>query len=66
MLPVWFLNYKYRGKMYAFVVNGQTGRSAGELPVSPLKVLIILLTTLIFSTVIFRFIAYLLLGGSAI
>lgn len=37
MLPVWFLNYTYRGKDYAFVMNGQTGEKFGELPVSGLK-----------------------------
>ena len=37
MLPVWFLNYTYRGKDYAFVMNGQTGEKFGELPVSRLK-----------------------------
>lgn len=34
LLPVWFLNYQYRGKDYAFVINGQTGMTFGQLPVS--------------------------------
>lgn len=37
LLPVWFLNYTYHGKDYAFAMNGQTGAMFGELPVSPLK-----------------------------
>lgn len=37
LLPVWFLNYNYRGKDYAFVMNGQTGAMFGELPISRLK-----------------------------
>ncbi|MGN0683331.1 MAG: hypothetical protein ACI4JY_06585 [Oscillospiraceae bacterium] len=37
LLPVWFLNYTYKGKDYAFVMNGQTGAMFGELPVSKLK-----------------------------
>lgn len=37
LLPVWFLNYRYRGKDYAFVMNGQTGTMFGQLPVSRLK-----------------------------
>ncbi len=37
LLPVWFLNYQYRGKDYSFVVNGQTGLTFGQLPVSKAK-----------------------------
>ena len=29
LLPVWLAAYKYRGKSYRFVVNGQTGRVSG-------------------------------------
>lgn len=34
LLPVWFLNYTYKGKDYPFVMNGQTGNKFGILPVS--------------------------------
>lgn len=37
MMPVWFLNYNYKGKDYAFAMNGQTGTMFGELPVSGFK-----------------------------
>lgn len=37
LLPVWFLNYRYGGKDYPFVMNGQTGQRFGVLPVSKLK-----------------------------
>ncbi len=37
LLPVWFLNYRYNGKDYPFVMNGQTGSRFGILPVSKLK-----------------------------
>ena len=37
MLPVWFLNYTYKGKDYPFVMNGQTGLRFGILPVSGLR-----------------------------
>ena len=37
MLPVWFLNYTYKGKDYPFVMNGQTGTRFGVLPVSGIK-----------------------------
>jgi hypothetical protein len=38
LLPVWFLNVKYKGINYGIAVNGQTGKVCGELPVSRAKV----------------------------
>lgn len=35
LLPVWVLHTKWRGRNFLFTVNGQTGKLAGELPVSP-------------------------------
>ena len=37
LYPVWILNTKWREKNYRFAVNGQTGKTAGDLPVSPAK-----------------------------
>lgn len=37
LLPVWFLNYTFRGKDYPFVMNGQTGMRFGILPVSRIR-----------------------------
>lgn len=34
LLPVWLLTTRWHGKSYLFAVNGQTGRTVGELPVS--------------------------------
>ncbi len=34
MMPVWILSTKYRGKIYKFAMNAQTGKFVGELPVS--------------------------------
>lgn len=34
LMPVWMLNSSYKGKNYAFAMNGQTGKFIGELPVS--------------------------------
>jgi hypothetical protein len=33
LFPVWMLNTKYNGQMYAFAMNGQTGKLIGKLPV---------------------------------
>lgn len=35
MLPVWVFTYNYGGKTYIFAMNGQTGKIAGRLPISP-------------------------------
>lgn len=32
MLPVWFMTYKYKDKIYEFAINGQTGKLAGTPP----------------------------------
>ena len=32
MLPVWIMNYRYRNKQYMLMINGQTGKMIGKLP----------------------------------
>jgi len=59
LLPVWVLNYKYQGKMYTFAMNGQTGKTAGEYPISLVKLFVILLALLPVAAVLVR----LLIGG---
>ncbi len=34
LLPVWILAYRYKGDLYRFLANGQTGRHTGTAPVS--------------------------------
>lgn len=34
LLPVWMLNTPYRGKLYTFAMNGQTGKMTGAFPIS--------------------------------
>ncbi len=34
LFPVWFMSAEYKGKMYQFALNGQTGKFVGSLPVS--------------------------------
>lgn len=38
LIPVWLAAYKYRGRSYRFVVNGQTGAVSGERPYSAWKI----------------------------
>ncbi len=37
LLPVWTLHTKWNGKDYLFMMNGQTGKMVGDLPVSKAK-----------------------------
>ena len=39
LAPIWISNYKFNGKVFNFVVNGQTGKIAGKSPVSVPKVI---------------------------
>jgi len=34
LLPVWMLAYRYRGRLFRFLINGQTGKCSGSAPVS--------------------------------
>ena len=40
LLPIWIAAYKYNGKSYRFLVNGQTGEVQGERPWSVWKILL--------------------------
>lgn len=40
LLPVWRYTYRYRDRDYDCYVNGQTGKLAGELPLSPFCLLL--------------------------
>lgn len=39
MVPVWILTTKFQGKPYTFMMNGQTGKLVGSLPVDKNKLL---------------------------
>lgn len=43
MLPVWISSFKYNGKLYQFVVNGQSGKVGGDYPISAVRVAIAVL-----------------------
>ena len=46
LLPLWTLNYRFRGKVYPVVVQGHNGRVAGEAPYSWVKILLAVLALL--------------------
>lgn len=41
LLPVWIVTYKFKGKIFPFAINGQTGKTYGKLPVSKGKLAIL-------------------------
>lgn len=38
LLPIWISSYRYKSKIYRFMVNGQTGEVQGQRPWSKLKI----------------------------
>ncbi len=62
MLPVWVLNTEYNGKRYHFAVNGQTGKVAGDLPISKIKQVLWFSLVTIFSFALFALFGKLLLS----
>ena len=59
LLPVWVASYRYSGKAYQFVVNGQTGEVQGERPYSWIKIGIVALIALILAA------TFLIVAGNA-
>jgi DNA-directed RNA polymerase subunit RPC12/RpoP len=41
LLPVWIMAYRFGDQLFRFLVNGQTGRSTGEAPLSWTKILVV-------------------------
>ncbi|MFY0690797.1 MAG: TFIIB-type zinc finger domain-containing protein [Paracoccaceae bacterium] len=57
LLPVWLAAYRYRGKSYRLVINGQTGAVSGERPFSVIKITIAVICALIVAAAIGAFVA---------
>jgi hypothetical protein len=43
LLPIWVGNYHYRGRAFRVLVNGQTGKTAGDKPIDTVKVALLAL-----------------------
>jgi ribosomal protein S27E len=43
LLPIWMSAYRYKDKVYKFLVNGQTGEVKGQAPLSAIKVTLLVL-----------------------
>ena len=42
LLPVWVLAYRYKGDLYRFLANGQTGKHTGTAPLSWSRVIMVI------------------------
>ncbi|MGN0396144.1 MAG: hypothetical protein ACI4EF_12340, partial [Coprococcus sp.] len=38
LLPAWFMTFWYKGELYTILVNGQTGKVVGNVPVNDTKI----------------------------
>jgi len=47
LLPVWIMAYRFRDRVFRFLVNGQSGRATGRAPTSWLKVVTAILLFLL-------------------
>jgi DNA-directed RNA polymerase subunit RPC12/RpoP len=52
LLPVWVCAYRYRGKAFRFLVNGQSGEVQGQAPLSWVKILVLVLAVAAIITVV--------------
>lgn len=55
LLPVWSAAFRFRGKVYRFVVNGRTGKVQGERPYSKIKIFFAALGAAIVVSILFVF-----------
>jgi hypothetical protein len=47
LLPLYLLSYRYRGKLYRTLINGQTGKVEGEKPVSVPRIILMVVGVLV-------------------
>lgn len=52
MLPLWVSSFRFKDKVYQFLVNGQTGKVGGQAPISIIKVTFAIIFTLIVLAVV--------------
>lgn len=59
LLPLWICSYDYKGKVYKFLVNGQTGKIDGSKPIDKLKVaLVVILGLIVLSIILYLYLKY--------
>ncbi len=53
MLPVWMSCFKYNGKTYQFIVNGQSGKVGGDYPISGWRVFLAILIGIVIIAILY-------------
>lgn len=53
MIPVWTSAFTFNNKNYMYVINGETGRVAGERPYSPVKIALAVLAAVAAAVIMF-------------
>ncbi len=53
LLPVWMSSFQYKGNIYHFMVNGQTGEVGGESPISWIKVFFVIAAVIAVLAILF-------------
>jgi hypothetical protein len=61
LLPIYLRSYRYKGKLYRTLINGQTGKISGERPVSARRILAAVAAVVLIGLIVYLLIA--LLGG---
>ena len=46
LLPIWISSYRFKDKVYRFLINGQTGKVQGERPYSAIKIALTVLAVI--------------------
>ena len=62
MAPVWILTTKYHEKPYTFMMNGQTGKVVGSVPIDKAKVMLYSVISAVLSIPVFYYLAKYLLS----
>ena len=65
LLPVWFMTFDYKGKLWEYAVNGQSGKVAGELPIDKGKLAAVCLLVSLLAALAIFFGGYLFGGAMA-
>lgn len=53
LVPVWIMAYRYRGQVFRFLINGQTGQATGQAPVSWAKIAVALAIVVLVALLVF-------------
>lgn len=53
LLPVWVMAYRYKGRLFRFLLNGQSGKATGDAPVSYKKIIVAITIVVVIILLVF-------------